>query len=387
VSSSSPFGADPFPDDDGAVETVAPATARERTPFDPRVLRSLLAGAAAAAVVGAGAAGFLWLSSTPSGDVAEASLGGARSHPAVVGDGAPVRAADIAFGRGDLFATSGGGADSGTSGTWESSGTSGTSGTGAATVPTGAPAPARIPAPAATGGAPAVGSAKTPGTTSVPGTPARSATPAPGASTTPPAVVPPPASSAPGWTTPVVRFLGATAGSATFDVDGEQRTVATGQAVYPLGLVYAGTVQDSTPAPSASDSSSTPSSATTTTAPPRQLGVFTSAGDSGTGWIVPPGTDLPDAVVGRAQGRVRVVGVLRDRWFVGVDRQPDVLMAAGTAVQGTPLTFTGEANELHTRWAVQNGTPAKAQGNVYFTDGAVVAFGRFGGGEADGVPY
>jgi len=370
----SPFGDEPVPDDDVA-EVVTTTTERERPSIDPRVLRSLLGGAAAVAVLGAGAAGFLWLGSTPSGDVADAALGGARSTPAVVG---PVRATGVAFGARDVFAApQGAGADSGTARTAVTTGGAAT-GTGAVAAPTGVPAPARTTAPA-----PGPAATTAPGTPSAPATTVPATPPAP--PTTAPAVVPAPASSAPGWTTPVVRFLGASGASgatATFDVDGEQRTFATGQAVYPLGLVYAGTVQASSPAPSSSSASSS-----TTTAPPPQLGVFTSAGDSGTGWIVPPGTDLPDAVAGRTQGRVRVVGVLRDRYFVGVDRQPDVLLAAGTAVAGTPLTFTGESNDVHARWALQNGAPAKAQGNVYFTDGAVVAFGRFGGGEVDGVPY
>jgi len=370
----SPFGDEPAPD--GDVAEVLPTTAlRERLPVDPRVLRSLLGGAAAVAVLGAGAAGFLWLSSTPSGDVADAALGGARSTPAVVD---PVRATGVAFGARDVFATAQGDVASPAAGgtTGAVAGSTGAAAPARTAVPTVAPAPARTPASAAARVTTA------PGTTASPGTAAPATPPAPAPSTSAPAVVPAPASSAPGWTTPVVRFVGASGATATFDVDGEQRTFTTGQAVYPLALVYAGTVQASTPTPSSSSSS-----ATTTTAPPQQLGVFVSAGDSGTGWIVPPGTDLPDAVVGRTQGRVRVVGVLRDRYFVGVDRQPDVLLATGTAVAGTPLTFTGESNDVHTRWALQNGTPDEAQGNVYFADGAVVAFGRFGGGEVDGVPY
>jgi len=354
---------EPVPDGD-VTEDVAPTAARERRSVDPRVLRSLLGGAAAVAVLGAGAAGFLWLSSTPSGDVADAALGGARSTPSVAG---PVRATGVAFGARDVFATHG----------------SATSGAGAVTTAaTGAPSPGQASAGRATAAGTGSASTTAPPSTA-PVTRPTTATPVPSASTTPPAVVPPPVSSAPGWTTPVVRFVGGTAAAGTFDVDGEQRTVALGQSVYPLSLVYAGTVTSSeaTPTPSPSSSSST------TTAPPPQLGVLLSADDSSAGWIVPPDSALPDVVVGRTQGRVRVVGLRQEQFFLRVDRQQDALLAVGTAVQGTGLTFTGVTNDVHARWAAQAGNPSLAQGEVYFSTGAVTAFGRFGAGEADGVSY
>ena len=363
-SSPSPFGIERFPDDDGAVEVAAPTPARERTPIDPRLLRSLLGGAAAVAVLGAGAAGFLWLSSTPSGDVADAALGGVRSTPAAVGETGPVRATGVAFGEHDLFATS-------------AAATTGDAG-GASTGSDGAAGPTTAPSPARPGGA--AGSAST----SAPSSASSSSVPAvapPVVRPVVPPVVPPAVSSAPGWVTPVVRFVGGSAASGTFDVDGETRTVALGQAVYPLSLVYAGTVTESTPTPSSSSSSST------STAPPDQLGVLLSAGDSSAGWIVPPDSALPDVVVGRTRGRVRVIGLLREQYFLRVDRQDDVLQAAGSAVEGTDLTYTGQTNEVHTRWAAQAGDPSLAQGEVYFTVGGVVSFGRFGAGEADGVSY
>jgi len=365
----SPFGAEPFPADDGATEVVeTSAPVRERTPVDPRVLRSLLAGAAVVAVLGAGTAGFLWISSTPSGDVADAALGGARSTPSVAG---PVRATGIAFGQREVFATSGG------------------TGTGSDDVVTGTGTGTDF-GPASGGGRPVTSPTTAPSSVRPAGpvVPARTTAPAPRPSTSgAPSVVPPPAvtapaSSAPGWVTPVVRFVGGTAGSGTFDIDGETRTFTTGQAVYPLGVVYAGVVLDD---PSSSPTPS--SSASATTEPPKLLGVLLTAGDRSTGWIVPPGTALPDVVVGRTQGRARVIGLLREQYFLRVDRRVDVLQAVGTAVAGTSLTFTGETNDVHTRWAVQAGDPSLARGDVYFSDGAVISFGRFGAGEADGVSY
>ncbi|NAZ84460.1 hypothetical protein GTR02_21905, partial [Kineococcus sp. R8] len=237
--SSSPFGIEPYPDDDGAEEVLVAAPARERTPLDPRVLRSLLGGAAAVAVIGAGAAGFLWISSTPSGDVADAAFGGVRSTPPVVGDPGPVRATGVAFGGRDLFSASA---------------TAGSGGGGA--LPSTEVLPATTAPPAARPVAPPVPVSTTPpggrATSVVPPPPPPAAPPATGAPSGPPSVVAPPVSSAPGWVTPVVRFLSGSPAAAVLDVDGETRTFAVGQAVYPLGIVYAGTVVEATPSPTPS---------------------------------------------------------------------------------------------------------------------------------------
>ncbi|NAZ83717.1 hypothetical protein GTR02_18040 [Kineococcus sp. R8] len=114
------------------------------------------------------------------------------------------------------------------------------------------------------------------------------------------------------------------------------------------------------------------------------LGVFLSATDTAGGWIVPPGTLLPDAVVGATTGRARVEAVLRDQFWIRVDRDEAVLQPAGAAVKGTSLTFEGFSDETFSRWVSPLKNPRT---QVFFSDGPVTSFGRFGGGEVDGVAF
>lgn len=354
----SPFGQQP--PTGGSPDPVEPfeAPSSRRPSLDPRTVRSVVAAAASVAVLGAGAVGFLWLSSAPSGESAQA-LSGARSTPSV---SAPdvVRPGGVAFVGGDPFANNGvltataddagvpagTGTGAGTSGTGSSAGTTG--GGAGPVAPTTAGQVPRVPSTSA----------------------AAPVTTAP--VTTPPVVVPPststsPVSSAPGWVTPQVTFVGGTAATATFDVAGERVEVAAGQLVHPLSVRFEGVLG----APAASAGTGASAGTTASTA------VLSAEGDADVGWLVPAGTRLPDAVVGRTSGTVHLYGVLDDKSWLRVDRAPAVLLAAGSPVPGTPLTFLGRSLEQYPR----------AGAGAWFSDGTVTYFGSFGAGEGDGVAY
>ncbi|WP_432498599.1 hypothetical protein [Kineococcus auxinigenes] len=335
----------------------------DREPGDGRALKSLLAGAAAVAVLGGGALGFIWLSSTPGGETADAALGGARSTPSVTVPGGADRAA-VAFaanGR-DVFAPTvaptaeGAVADASTS-------ASSTSGSGSATSASSV-ATSRTTAGAGT----------TTITTTGGGTGGKTGSPT-GTSTAPSATPTDTRSTAPGWTVPQVSFVTGTDDFGTFRIAGEDVRIATGDLVYPLGIRYGGL------APSDEATTPTPSE-TSDDSVPAVKAVFTAENDAQTGWVITSDPEgkvlLPDAVVGHPQGRVRAYGVLADRFWIRVDRQQGVLHSEGEAVAGTGLTFLGTDPD-------DDSLPAAG---VYFQDGSgIVYFGKFGGGESDGVAF
>ncbi|WP_432505319.1 hypothetical protein [Kineococcus arenarius] len=355
---SSPFGAAQEPAPEPAAEEENPT--RE---VDPRVVKSLLAGAALVAVLGAGTAGFLWLSSTPSGEAAEAALSGASSTPSVTGSAAAVaRAGAIDFSGRDAFAATVGvvpddsdeeaveAAASTTSTTVSTAGT-GSSSTG--TVSNG-------------GGSTGVQAVVT--------VPASTTTVAASSTSTSAAPVPSDTrSTAPGWTVPQVSFVTGTAAFGTFRIAGEDVRIARGDLVYPLGIRYGGLV--------ASDEATTPTE-TSDDSVPAVKAVFTAENDAQTGWVITSDPEgkvlLPDAVVGHPQGRARAYGVLADRVWIRVDREQGALYSEGESVGDTGLTFLGTEPD----------DESLPNAGVYFQDGSgIVYFGKFGGGESDGVAF
>lgn len=347
--STSPFGQQPPSGDPVDPFEPVEAVRTPRQPLDPRTLRSLVAGATAVAVLGGGAVGFLWLSSTPSGESADA-LAGARSTPAVIQPDV-VRPSGVAFVGGDPFANNGvttPAADPGASAGGTSAGSSarGTTGGSAGTTPA-------VTVPVGTS------SRTTAPVTTSPVTPP----PAAGAPSTSASK-----SSAPAWVVPKVTFTGGDASRGTFEVDGETVQVPAGQLVHPLSVRYEGVVAGTTASSASSSSTSAASGGTA---------VLSTEDDVNVGWLVPSGTALPNAVVGATSGRVYVYGILDDEFFVRVDRNPGVLLAKGTAVAGSPLTFLGPSVDGYSR-------PGS---NAWFSDGTVTYFGQFGAGEGDGVAY
>ncbi|WP_369052258.1 hypothetical protein [Kineococcus terrestris] len=352
-----PFGA-PTPPEPPAPQEAAGDEARE--PGDGRAVRAVLASAAAVAVLGGGTLGFLWLSSTPGGDIAGAVPGGVRVQPSV---SAPADGGDaVAFaasGR-DIFGRTVGPTPV-TVGSGDQTGAA-----GASTGSTGGSVVGGLP-----GGS--VGGPVGGGTTVPTAVPTAGPTTAPGTTTPPPPpVTTPPTpsdtrSTAPGWTVPQVSFVVGDNVTGVFKIAGEYRTVAKGELIYPLSVRYDGVVEE--PDPAAEEI-------------PVVKGIFRSEHRAGTGWIVesdPKGNKVfPKALVGDPAGRARVYGVLGDRYWISVERQPGVLHAVEDAVAGTGLTFLGAG-------APQDGFPVA---DVYFVDGnGNHYFGTFGGGEQDGVAF
>jgi hypothetical protein len=107
---------------------------------------------------------------------------------------------------------------------------------------------------------------------------------------------------------------------------------------------------------------------------------------------VPAKTVLPDAVVGGTKGRVRVYGIASSAddgttFWVRVDRQERIAVKTGAAIDGTGLTLVGAADDA---FATIDPALRASMGNtdpVAFMNGSVTYFGRFGGGETDGVAF
>ncbi|WP_432487596.1 hypothetical protein [Kineococcus sp. SYSU DK018] len=354
---SSPFGAAQEPAPQPPVEEERPT--RE---VDPRVVKSLIAGAAVVAVLGAGTAGLLWLSSTPSGASAEAALGGARSTPSVTGSAAEVaRAGAIDFSGRDAFAATVGVQPESESADVAEGSSTGTTSAAAATV-----ASTSSSTPPSTSWS---GSTTPPANGAHPSTTTPSS--APSTSTSASANPSDTRSTAPGWTVPQVSFVTGTDGYGVFRIAGEEVRITKGDLVYPLGIRYGGVV-------AAESDASVPVDGTVGAV----QGVFTAENDAATGWVITSDPEgkvlLPGAVVGAPQGRARVYGVLADKFWVRVDRGQGVLYAVGDTVSGTGLTFLGTEPDDATL----------PEAGVYFEDGAgVVYFGTFGGGESDGVSF
>ncbi|WP_380156689.1 hypothetical protein [Kineococcus sp. R86509] len=190
----------------------------------------------------------------------------------------------------------------------------------------------------------------------------------------------PAASTSPGWVKPDVRFLSGTDLQGTFEIGGEQRSFAKGDLIYPLNVRYAGIVIDTT-ATTTPVVTPTPTATSTDTTVPSVTGIFLSGDDAAVGWLVTSNADeptvLPDAALGKISGRVRAAGSVagtKDQYSVRVGDRQAVATKVNTSVDGSGLTFNGVSDKR---------VPTAS---VFFTDASgVVFFGRFGGGEYDGV--
>ncbi|MCI2239013.1 hypothetical protein MO973_29880 [Paenibacillus sp. TRM 82003] len=330
--------------------------------LDARVVRSLLAGALGVAVIGGGAASFLWLSSAPSGAEAVSPYAGGVVTPPVATSSPDGAAVAFAAGGRDIFAGTAmpTAASDPLLGVEEVASSSTSGGTAVASASSRSTTVASVvPSRGASSG--------TTTTTTAPVTSAPTTTgsaPEPSVSATPSGT----RSTAPGWTVPRVSFVTGTDAYGIFRIAGEDVRIAEGSLVYPLGIRYGGLVGEAT-APAEGEV-------------PAVKAVFTAENDARTGWVITSDPEgevlLPDAVVGHPQGRVRAYGVLGKQTWIRIDREPGELYSEGAVVEGTGLTFLGSAPDVEDLPAA--GTYFKdTAGNIYF--------GTFGGGESDGVSF
>ncbi|MFD0481117.1 hypothetical protein ACFQ46_00805 [Kineococcus sp. GCM10028916] len=324
-----------------------------------------IVAAAGILILGGVAGGFLFVSSNPGGDSASAAVPGLTTSTSSPSTAAPTTSANIPLVGKDVFVPITGNAAETTTSTGqtaaaETSVARSSTSVAANTGPSVAVSTGRTTSTSAAGGKSSAGSTKTT---------------APSASTTtgtvPSAI--PTHSTAPTWEQPSVGFVTGTDAYGIFTVDGEQVRVAKGTLIYPLSVRYQGIVVETT-------ATATATATATSTEDTSVLGVFTSENNSSTGWLVPSDTgaptELPATALGTTHGQVRLGGVLRDKFWLRVDRNDDVLLAAGTAVDGTGLTFAG---------AVDTRVPSAS---AFFTDAAgIVYFGSMGEGDSDGVLY
>ncbi|MEW1957546.1 hypothetical protein [Kineococcus sp. NPDC059986] len=343
------------PADEAPVDSAPAAAVRE--PADPRVVKSLIGGAAAVAVLAAGTAGLLWLSSMPSGASAQALPGSPAASQGAsvsVADVPPVPLASI-----DPFANNGvqplstvattGGSASGP-------GTNGGSG----------------------GAAPGTSGSSTPSTgtrvSTAPGGASSNTTPPPPAK---PVVTPKPGpSTAAPWQRGQVRFEqipeGSAAGAAVFTLDSESLqpvsiSLAAGALIPSTSTVYQphGTnsrrpmtdvektsceaaVRAATTVEAAEAIKRTTDGCTATDAfvwkavfVPSSQAADAAKGQERFGWLVADETALPDAVMGKVTGTVRLLAQRDKSYLVQVNRDQPVWVKEGAAVPGTPLTISG----------------------------------------------
>ncbi|GAB3466628.1 hypothetical protein AB1207_18175 [Kineococcus endophyticus] len=109
---------------------------------------------------------------------------------------------------------------------------------------------------------------------------------------------------------------------------------------------------------------------------PSSQAALAAKGQERTGWLVAAGTTLPDAVMGKVTGTVRLLAQRDKLFLVQVNRDQAVWIAAGAAVPGTPLVLTGV------------GLSEIERGDVaVFTNGGTKYFTAVGGGEDVGVSF
>ena len=396
------FGQPSAPGPDAPADET-PETPR-REPGDGRALKTLLAGAAAVAVLGGGTLGFLWLSSTPGGTTAQAAAGGAQSTPVVTvpdsGDRDPV--AFSGAGR-DLFASIGGNA-------------AGTGSTAVATTGTGTGTGAGAGAGTGSGRTSATGSATPAKTTTVvapvrpvvPATTSPVATPAP--STAKPTPGPTRSTAAP-WQKGDVLFKelskDGSDGRATFvlgstSINPFATELLQGQFVPGTSTVYQPrgkttrrdmTAEEVTSCQesvrqavdsAAADKINRATDGCKTVVAYVGQAVFVPSSQAAAalkntesfGWLVAPGSLVPDAVLGKVTGTVRWLGSRDKTHLVQVNDDQPVWVKEGSAVPGTPLTLESEGLESIDRTDV---VVFAAGGNKFFT--------VLGGGENAGVTY
>ncbi|NAZ84609.1 hypothetical protein [Kineococcus indalonis] len=344
----------------------------EEEPAGRSHVRALLGGAAAVAVLAGGAAGFLWLSTSPSADASALSVPGAISTPGV--STSPERSVNSAFGGRDIFAsTVAPTADTSVIAPVSTGGAvvAATPGTGTLSAIVSAPASSSL---VVTSGTPANGSAAGAGAT----TPSPRATPSPTGTTPssprPAAPTPTPTpwrSTAPAWQQPDIVYTGSDATGVVHTFLLGDESVNEGRAVtLSTGDVLPGTstkvadggtrskervMTDEEKAACRAKLAKLPASEAavlrvatadcTVTTEDTPVVVFVPVRGADSGWIVPSGTHLPAAAVGSVSGTVRVLAVrqLTDQveLLVRVDRDRAVWLSEGEAVPGTPLTVGG----------------------------------------------
>lgn len=364
--------------------------------------RRTLAGAVAAAVtVGLGAAGFLFVSSTPGSSEAFAGVPSTRTTESSTP--APTASDGVAFavsGR-DVFAGAVAPA-AGTAATTGAASSAAAPGVGTGTGGGSAPAVASSPAAARPGSA--AGATSSTGTrTTAPAAPTRT----PGL---PVAVPTPTRSTAVPWVKGSVSLVAVrtdSAGTAEFTlatdgIDPVTRLLSAGSLVPSTSTVYQphGTTTDRamTDDEKAACQKSIQNAATTEAAEkirrvskdctvvedyvwqavftPSSQAAAAAGGTEQLGWLVPAGAALPDAVLGKVSGTVRFLGQAGGKYLVQAGNAAPQWIAAGGAVDGTPLTFTGLGLDSIERPDV-----------AVFTDGTSQFFTVLGGGEGSGVTY
>ena len=371
-----------------------------------RFTRKTIAGLAAGVVLlGAGAAGFFWVSSDPSVSVASAaplphSASTTQPSTGSVGESAVAFAAS---GR-DLFAntvapsttaaTAAGGGSGAASATGRSAGTSGTPGTsGSSSVKTTTSAGGTRTSSAATGTSTTAPSRATP-TAPVPPSMSK---PTPSRSTAPP------------WTKGVVTFeeiAGKTDGTARFTIASDRDPVdaylAPGSFIPSTSTVYqphgttaerpltdvektacetsvqnAATVEDAEKIKRVSkDCTVTNDFVWQAVFVPSSQASAAAAGTEKFGWIATPTSLLPDAALGKVSGTVRFLGQAGDKFLVQAGNAAPQWVVVNGKVEGTPLTFTGLGLDSIVRPDV-----------AVFTDGTSQFFTVLGGGEGSGVTF
>lgn len=370
---------------DASDGTPAPLPAFDDQPTDRRAVRALVAGAAGIAVLAGAAVGFVWLSSAPQADASALSVPGAIATPDVtstpstgtsafgftgrdifdntiapkVGVGASDSVDGVAVGGSTSAATSA--ATSGAAGTG-GGGSKGSSGSGSVTT--------------------------TAPSTTVPSTPAPTSpsTPTPSRSTAAP------------WQKADVKFveLSKDGSLGRFLVGGDTTAYLASNSVIPgTSTVFTSKassttrdmtaeektacnafLQDPTKSLAEKAAKNTDTADCTTITETVVKAVFTTDASLRSGWVVNPDSQLPDAAVGRTSGTVRVLGQRGTQFLVQVDRNPAVWLSAGSAVEGTPLTFVGLGSDELQRGDIAVFSEADSR---YFT--------VLGGGEKSGISF
>ena len=317
-------------------------------------VRALLIGAAGIAVLAGGAAGFLWLGSTPSADASALGATGGATRPSSTSSPTSTPAVLTALSGREVFAGAAG---------VTAEPTSATTSAAVPSAPSAPPAASPAITPTAIGSIGSIGSTASPVAVTVPRTPTAGGTkaPAPSPAVTPTVATPTPSrSTAPAWDMSVYTFTGIDpddpdAGNFTMAPSAVDRRyqvqIDEGDVLYPADITFQREVTEGA--------------------------WITSNRGVPQGWVVPVDAAVPAAAMGRTTGTVRVVSVLNSKQvYVQVNRGPSFLVSKDEKVEGTPFTFVGfQAASL-------------PHGPVYFTDAeGVTSYGAIGSAETDGVTF
>ncbi|MBB2902845.1 hypothetical protein FHR75_003681 [Kineococcus radiotolerans] len=323
-----------------AFDSVASATRR----LSRNGLIAVAAGVVLACGVGVG---FAYVSSDPAADVA-AAVPGPPSSPETTTSPTTVD-------RSSAFAGSGKDVFHNTVAPSTSSAASGAGGVTTTAPTTAAPsttAPLTVSSPGGSGG---VGSAGASRTTTATVKPPITTPPAVTTAPTTPVSVPvasPTKSALPSWTVPAITYDAVDGANGVFNVGGGLVSVAPGERIYPLNVVFvklSGTVA-----------------------------VLAEATHQSTRWQIPLDPEnpvaLPSGAVGNPVSRLRVYGVLDSKYYwTRIDDQTGKTYKVDDLVAGTDFIFKGVGDD----------------GIVRFEDSkkGILFEGSFGAGEADGVSF